>query len=568
MNNNFSTKEKNLIWTLAEDYMIDFPDQKFFSEKDSFDLMNLSYALSLDSNLIFSYIRHLKAIDKQGSFLEIFFMALKAFSKRAMLLKRPSYQLLEELHYKSMLDYYRSHKREDLVDELKYTQAQRYFSYVPMTTEMVKKLDDQISFFAELSTVAELVESFEDFLDKNFFFSKSIKEKSEGKGREKFDPEKVEKTKEITEDRLDEYYGLIGSAEFTTDLDLEGLKRDEEPKIILEEDESKKVSKDLLAQNLFGTNLLDKKTQHALEKELCTNHHKSCKIIISKGYYADNLESNFRKIQLEESKEETTYYLERFQNQFTRSKDTMKRELKSILSVDQDRSKSKAKSGRLIPHLLYRNTKIQDQNIFHKFINIDGTDLSVDILIDGSASQLDRKSRIASWAYTITQALTEINIPTRVMTFSNLEDYLGLTIYRTYDDGPEKNNEILKYSPAGSNRDGLAFRLLRNLLRNNPYRQKILIYLTDGKPYDVRIKIDNNKNLDKQYKDRYAEIDTAIEFRKLEQDGILTLAIFTGAEEDLISMKKIYGSNFAYIKDIQRFSSIISQYLKKVIENN
>ena len=61
--------------------------------------------------------------------------------------------------------------------------------------------------------------------------------------------------------------------------------------------------------------------------------------------------------------------------------------------------------------------------------------------------------------------------------------------------------------------------------------------------------------------------DTATEVRRARKRGIMVLGVFTGKETDLDAEKKIYGKDFIYIKDIQRFSDIVSMYLKKVISN-
>ena len=61
--------------------------------------------------------------------------------------------------------------------------------------------------------------------------------------------------------------------------------------------------------------------------------------------------------------------------------------------------------------------------------------------------------------------------------------------------------------------------------------------------------------------------DTATEVRRARKRGVMVLGVFTGKETDLEAEKKIYGKDFIYIKDIQRFSDIVSMYLKKVISN-
>lgn len=571
MKDNKILRIKNMIWTLAEDYSIDFPKDELFINRDIFELFNLSFALSLDYKLVFAYMQHLNNSDKNQMFLDLFFIGMEAFSMKNMEIKRPSYQGFRHSHYFKLNKFYQSHKRHNLVDELKYTRSQRFFNRVPMTTQLIKNLDDEIFLLKDITKISKFIESFEYILDKFFFFTNSIKEKSNNKARDKFEIEKKSSsTKKYEKDVLDQYYGLIGSAEFTTDLNLDDLALDEEKKkILLKKDENEESKNKIhLAHNLFGNNFLSDKEIKLLEADICNGNHKSNKIIISKGLFSNNLEANFRKSQLQESIEDNKYYLDRFRNLFSKSKNDMKKKLKNSLSIMNDDIVNKSKYGVINPRLIYRKQYLNDDYIFNKKIKTNSPQISVDILIDGSASQLDRKSRIASWTYTITQCLTELRIPTRVMTFSNLENVLGLTIFRDYKDSLEKNFEILKYSPAGSNRDGLAFRLIRHLLNDTDYSEKIFIYLTDGKPYDVRIRVDNDyKDKDKAYKDRFAENDTAIEFRKLEEDNIYSLAIFTGKEEDLKSMRHIYGNNFAYIKDINRFASLITQYMSKIINN-
>ena len=61
--------------------------------------------------------------------------------------------------------------------------------------------------------------------------------------------------------------------------------------------------------------------------------------------------------------------------------------------------------------------------------------------------------------------------------------------------------------------------------------------------------------------------DTATEVRRARKRGVMVLGVFTGKETDLEAEKKIYGNDFIYLKDIQRFSDIVSMYLKKVISN-
>ena len=60
---------------------------------------------------------------------------------------------------------------------------------------------------------------------------------------------------------------------------------------------------------------------------------------------------------------------------------------------------------------------------------------------------------------------------------------------------------------------------------------------------------------------KYAINDTATEVRHLRNLGVCVLGVFAGEEKDLSTEKKIFGKDFAYIRDISNFSRIVGRYL-------
>ena len=70
------------------------------------------------------------------------------------------------------------------------------------------------------------------------------------------------------------------------------------------------------------------------------------------------------------------------------------------------------------------------------------------------------------------------------------------------------------------------------------------------------------------YQGKYAVRDTGTEVRRLRNLGVSVLGVFAGEEKDLEAEKKIFGRDFAYIRDISRFSRIVGSYLNKQIEEN
>ena len=59
--------------------------------------------------------------------------------------------------------------------------------------------------------------------------------------------------------------------------------------------------------------------------------------------------------------------------------------------------------------------------------------------------------------------------------------------------------------------------------------------------------------------------DTAYEVRRARNQGIFVIGIFVGNEE-LSVEKRIYGKDFAYIRNISNFSRMIGTFLRRQID--
>ena len=190
----------------------------------------------------------------------------------------------------------------------------------------------------------------------------------------------------------------------------------------------------------------------------------------------------------------------------------------------------------------------------------------MEVLIDASGSQRDRTSRVALQGYILSEALSQAGIPHSVFGFCSFWDYTVMRRFRDFDEGREANSRIFEFYASANNRDGLAVRTAGNALLNRPEDQKILIVLSDGRPNDIIVNRPGSKNPTPYFGD-YAIKDTATEIRKLRNQGIAVLGVFAGAEKDLLAEQKIFGKDFAYIKDIRNFSRVTGAYLKKQVLN-
>lgn len=239
--------------------------------------------------------------------------------------------------------------------------------------------------------------------------------------------------------------------------------------------------------------------------------------------------------------------------------------LRKFLTLRAETQTVLSDRGMIVPSRLWRIGRSSDAKIFQRELKADAADFVVDVLIDASGSQMSRQGEVAIQAYIISEALSNVEIPHRVMSFCTFWDYTILHRFRKYDDPRTENENIFNYVTSSNNRDGLAIKTAGHSLLQRQEEKKILIVLSDGRPYDVIVNRPNAKN-PQPYRGNTAISDTATEVRRLRNLDVSVLGVFAGEEKDLSTEKKIFGKDFAYIRDIRNFSRIVGRYLKKQLE--
>ena len=123
----------------------------------------------------------------------------------------------------------------------------------------------------------------------------------------------------------------------------------------------------------------------------------------------------------------------------------------------------RSRRGALDTSRAYRLPAVNDPNVFTKPGDEAEYDISVDILLDASASRLEDQEIIAAQSYVIAMSLEKCGIPVQVMSFRSLRGYTVIQILKRYSDSRGKG--IFRYFAGGWNRDGLALRIAGNLMR-------------------------------------------------------------------------------------------------------
>ena len=111
------------------------------------------------------------------------------------------------------------------------------------------------------------------------------------------------------------------------------------------------------------------------------------------------------------------------------------------------------------------------------------------------------------------------------MSFCTFWDHTILQRYREYEEDASANERIFTFTTSSNNRDGLAIKAASQGLLEREEEHKIMIVLSDGRPYDVILNRPNARN-PQPYYGEYAVRDTGVEVRRLRNFLEKTLHIF------------------------------------------
>lgn len=558
----------NILWTINKDYNInDKIDNILFSEIEELNYFrNILYSFSYEifGKEIYKLIMRNA---ENNIIIEILFLTLQEFLREKIDKSYFAINHIENNVHTKVYDFYNyKNKKRTIDEEIRYAYYSHKKNIVPKVKSFITKILYEILEFANCDK-ERYIEEFKKLISRNFdfnvniFFDSNVEEKKE-KAKRNVSIGINQDTKEDIEELE------ISSAEFSqVDIGkiIEQMKKDmaESP---IDKDSATKGRMDEKIIEMFGMPTINKNIIEELQRKLSVGLHEGERILITNKLLDV---SEYRKKEmiaiLEQNIENFEYRKKIYERNISILSDMITRSITS----DLDYSINKCINGALMSNILWRKSVLDDENIFSKKYKDEKGMIIVDILLDASGSQTQRESLVASQGYIIAEALYKSKIPCRVTSFNNLFDYTIIKVYRDYYDDRTKNKNIFMYKAEGSNRDGFAISLTSELLNKREEENKILIILSDGKPNDERPKGAFNifENISKKYTGDIAIKDTAKAVRKLRYNNVAVLGVFTGNEEDIEVERKIFGKDFAYIRNVNKFSEVVGFYLKKHISN-
>ncbi|MCC8139886.1 MAG: nitric oxide reductase activation protein [Lachnospiraceae bacterium] len=316
----------------------------------------------------------------------------------------------------------------------------------------------------------------------------------------------------------------------------------------------------------FGSSYMDEREQERLNRRVCRGVHGDCRLYFTDGIIEHAVRENNTYVLACRTRDQNERFYSQHRRVSRHNIEQLGQLLRRSLQARDEEDRMEAAYGAVIPRKLWKVGRTDDPRLFTRVFRKPNSDFVVDVLMDGSGSQRSRQSMVALQGYILSAALTKAQIPHRVLSFCSFWNYTVMRRFREYDDGPEADWRIFQFTSSSSNRDGLALRAAADGLLQRPEENRILIVLSDGRPNDVVVNRPNVKN-PSVYTGEYAVKDTAAEVRRLRAQGIAVLGVFVGEERDLMAERRIFGKDFAYIRDVSTFAHVVGRYLKKQLDD-
>ncbi len=567
----------NIIWNASKDYTFR-PEFEVFDDRGEADLY-WNFIIGAvhkyyDYRQLAEFFNYLKQDSDHPFYEELAWIGLENCAYEKARLDRPVLENLRRRASERVLHKEYPESFYFLIDELKKAHFQRALGMEPQMSEQVAAILDKLEFDASLTT-EEIIQRLHLIIAEHFPLNIASKKKSFFKPVSllrinlHFRDKKFVKLfrRPFTDVSLISFFSNKPK-ESESKQDAKGnavtyLKKTGVWRKVQAQTENRLRE---TIQSRYGASLLTETQTRVLEHLLCTGNHKDCHLHITRGDFDPKNESEYKKI-VSKQKEKN---LKHFKQNFARNNNSINQLtniIKNTMLIQFEPSTYQAQTGLMMAGRVWKSLYLDDNNVFLKTTRDDIGNISVDILLDASGSQINRQEIVSSEGYIIAESLKRCHIPVRVFSFCTNSSFTILNLLRDYEE-ENKNERIFNYHASGCNRDGLALRTALHMMVKTRYDHKILIVLSDGKPIDPYGISAGGSDPDLNfYSDRVGVNDAAFEVRKGRQNGMSILCVFTGQEEDLPAAKKIYGNDLVCIKSPEKFADIVGILLKNELRN-
>ena len=546
-------RANNQIWTAARDYSLHSEYHAYNGDGTADVYMNSIIGAAYqccDFGKLKELFQSFTRTAKGPEYEELVWIALENYAYERSKAERPALPGLRRQYARELVDGAARQERDmEETERLKLGHYRRALGEGMALTEREKKMLDALELPPEL-TEAEVVERLRDFFSVYYSFVPTVT----ARGSRSW----------LRHIRLGRRRNTLGATVRSED-DEEGSKGDKRVRGRMSGERTEPEMREYL-EEFFGPSMYGAGDLHRIEERLCTGNHWDCMLHFTRGgVAAGKLKNREALVQRSAARRQAEANRKYYMDDIIRNRLTIARlaeKIRNCILVHLDDARIKSRAGELRPGWLWRAIYLNEDTVFTRPERGTDTELTVDILLDASASQIQRQESVASQAYIIAESLTRCGIPTRVYSFCTINGCTVLRIYRDYDED-RKNEAVFEYCSAGWNRDGLAIRAAGYMMRGSRGERRILMILSDASPNDDRKLVSAGKKED--YNGLPGVMDTAAEVEKLRRQGVSVMCVFTGEEEDLPNARRIYGRDLVRIRSIEQFADAVGNVLTGLI---
>ena len=573
---------KNLMWTVSGDYTLDVKlDLERFRKSPYITIYDAvkqgAFARFFDMEELSMYIvKKIYMSAQQAPLMELAQLCVDEASYPHITRERSGVEEIRRRAFQDMLEYQSVRMSATFFGQVKFHILKSFLNggnYI--ATERIQSVINRIQSLQKAESTMEIIRTIDQIynriIDQTFeekhgtledVLAVSLEELQEFNWQDYLDEESLQ-------DVLKQYMNSLTSSDIEK-VDMRDRPRreasDKGPRVRVLDDEALKKVYDYVELN-HGISYMSIREQEQLNYQLCRGAHEDCSLYYTDGilHHPAKINYQYKYAQMQLSKNKRFYH----ENHriIKRNIEMLTEMLRKSLIIRNEDDLCKGSAGILVPSRLWKLGRTEDTKLFNKVIKKDTSDFVVDILIDSSGSQSSRQAQVAVQGYMISEALSNIGIPHRVVGFCTFWDYTIMRRFRDYDDDRSMNQRIFEFMASSNNRDGLAIRATYDKLMKREEPNKVLIVLSDGRPNDQKVNRPGSRN-PRLYEGEFAVRDTAFEVRRARALGISVLGVFAGEDEDLTAEKKIFGKDFAFIRQIGNFSNVVGTYLKRQLEDD
>ena len=576
---------KNLIWTVSGDYTLDVkPDIESYHRSHAVGLYDGikqgAFARYFNREELSLYLmKKIYLHGEEGPLMRLAQLCIEWSVAERITKEREGIKEIRKKALEDILEMDFSRLAASEPGRLKLMLFKEYLNGSEPATNRMRAFMEQVQALSDAKETIELIHTIDKLynamVDPNFekrygnletVLAVSLEELAEFSWKDYLEEEALEESFGTYLEHINEAMTNLDKMELNQETKKEESEEEtSQKKKILVVDEEALSKMHSYVQRNYGIGYLSETEEKRRNLLLCRGIHSDCSLYFTEGVLKHAVLRNYQYEYAKKQRDKNRY---EYYNNHRMVKNNIRQlsdMLKKALVMRDEVQETISDRGRIVPSRLWRIGRSHDSRVFLRKLNHDNSDFVVDVLIDASGSQRKRQGQVAMQAYILSEALSIANVPHRVMSFCTFWDYTILHRFREYEDDRSANENIFEYNTSSNNRDGLAIKAAGYELLNREEEHKILIVLSDGRPYDVILNRPNARN-PQPYQGKYAMSDTACEVRKLRSKGVCVLGVFAGEEKDLPAEKKIFGKDFAYIRDVAGFSGIVGRYLLKQLE--